>query len=281
VKICSTFAIDAPKKAPTLLRGNFENCIKRTANLGFSCIEPQLNLCSDNIPDWGVIKKQCDEAGINIAAYATGSLYTKNGLSFISPDDSKIKELIDCLQLYINAAKVTGGKLIIGCVRGNIAGSGYSECEKKFADGLKKLLSRASDAGVTILIEAINRYENDYLATAAQLVGFIEKYSLKGLEILLDTFHMNIEEKSFLGAFKDAAKYLGHIHTSDNTRRVPGSGSLPWQQIIQTLREIGYNGALSFEAIVDGDENSEALQGLNFLKGIIDKTPDKNHEVLS
>jgi sugar phosphate isomerase/epimerase len=270
MKICSTFAIDAPPKAATLFRGTFAQCIQRTASIGFDCIEPQLNLHYDNLPDWKTIKAQCGDAGICVAAWATGSLYVKNGLSFINPDAAKMRELIDRLQLYINAAEIIGGKLIIGCVRGNIRDSDYTRCEEQFARGMRELLHRASDAGVTVLLEAINRYENDYLATAGQTAAFIEKYGLQSIEILLDTFHMNIEEKSFASAFTEASKYLGHIHTSDNTRRVPGSGILPWTEIIRALKKNGYDGILSFEVIVDGEEDSEALRGLKYLRGIID-----------
>jgi sugar phosphate isomerase/epimerase len=180
-----------------------------------------------------------------------------------------MQELFNRLQLYINAAKITGGKLIIGCVRGNIAGQDYNACMDRLALGMKELLRRASDSGITVLLEAINRYENDYLATAAHIVSFIEKYDLKGLKILLDTFHMNIEERSLAEAFRTAAEYLGHIHSSDNSRRVPGSGALPWPEIIRTLKSIGYNDVLSFEVIVDEDEDREAREGLNYLRGII------------
>jgi D-psicose/D-tagatose/L-ribulose 3-epimerase len=83
---------------------------------------------------------------------------------------------------------------------------------------------------------------------------------------------MNIEETSFAGAFKTAVPFLGHVHTADNTRRVPGSGTLPWPEIIRSLKEAGYDGVLSFETFVDADENAEALRGLQYLKGIIDKT---------
>lgn len=268
MKVCATFAYEASRKAPSLLRGTFESCIKRASALGFDCIEPQLNLDPENLPDWKAVKEQCDKLGIYIAAYATGSLYTKNGLSFIDPDDTVVQKLIDRLQLYLDGAMVTGGKLIIGCVRGNIAGADYAACEERFAQGMKELLRRAADSGVTVLLEAINRYENDYLATAAQTAAFIKKYGLMGLEILLDTFHMNIEEKSLEAAFNDAAGYLGHIHAADNTRRVPGSGALPWVNIIGALKRIGYHGVLSFEAIVDSEDDSEAVRGLDFIKGI-------------
>lgn len=273
MKICATFALESPRKAATLLRGPFDECIKRAAALGFDCIEPQLNLNVDRLPDWKAIKEQCDAAGIYIAAYASGSLYTKDGLSFIDPDTTVPQKLIARLQLYLDAAMITGGKLIIGCVRGNTSGADYAACEQRFAQGMRTLIHRAADSGVTVLLEAINRYENDYLATAAQTVAFIKKYDLKGLEVLLDTFHMNIEEKSLKDAFTDAAAYLGHVHAADNTRRVPGNGALSWANILGALKGIGYNGVLSFETIVDSDEDGEAAQGLGCIKRLMGSIP--------
>lgn len=175
MRICATFAKEASHAAATLLRGSIEECIKRTADFGFDCVEPQLNLDRDTLPDWNQVKAQCDSRGIQVAAYATGSLYVKNGLSFIDPDNAKARLLLDCLQLYIDAASITGGKVIIGCVRGNIKGANAAACQDKLAHGLAELLRRARDAGVTVLLEAINRYENDYLATAAQTVEFIKQ----------------------------------------------------------------------------------------------------------
>jgi sugar phosphate isomerase/epimerase len=270
MKVSSTFAFEAPRKAATLLRGSFEDCIRRTAAVGFDCIEPQLNLSEDTLPDWKAVKARCDDAGIFVAAYATGSLFVKNGLSFVDADDAAVGELLARLQLYIDGAQITGGKLIIGCVRGNVAGGNYAICEERLAAGMRELLRRASNAGVTVLLEAINRYENDYLATAGQTAAFIEKYNLQGLQILLDTFHMNIEEKDFASGFRAAAKYLGHVHTSDNTRRVPGRGMLPWPVIIGSLKETGYDGVLSFEVITDAlsaaEEDADAAAGLRYFK---------------
>jgi D-psicose/D-tagatose/L-ribulose 3-epimerase len=67
---------------------------------------------------------------------------------------------------------------------------------------------------------------------------------------MLDTFHMNIEEDSFGAAIRAAGPLLGHFHTGENNRRVPGKGRLPRHEIGTTLREIGYDGAVVMEPFV-------------------------------
>ena len=61
---------------------------------------------------------------------------------------------------------------------------------------------------------------------------------------------MNIEEDSFSAAIRTAGPLLGHFHTGENNRRVPGKGRLPWHEIGTALREIGYEGTVVMEPFV-------------------------------
>ncbi len=269
MKVSTTIAPEAPLTAATMLRGPVEDGIKRSAEMGFDGVELQFNLCSIQ-PDFNKIADLCAKLNMEVCAYATGSLYVKNGLSLIDDDKTIVQRAIEMLQKYIDAAAITGGKLIIGCVRGNLDDRhSKDEYEQRLAKSLETVIEAADKKNIKVVLEAINRYENNYLATAAQVVEFIEKYNLKGMQILMDSFHMNMEETDMLGAIKKAAPYLGHFHSSDNIRYVPGMGTLPFPIIVRELSKNGYDGYLSLECTVSSNENAEAKIGLNNLRKIL------------
>jgi D-psicose/D-tagatose/L-ribulose 3-epimerase len=105
----------------------------------------------------------------------------------------------------------------------------------------------AREHGVTLALEVLNRYETSLLNTAAQARRFVEAVALPNVGILLDTYHMNIEERDPAGAIRTAGLMLAHFHCSDNDRSAPGEGHLRWPEIVATLRMIGYRGWLTVE----------------------------------
>jgi D-psicose/D-tagatose/L-ribulose 3-epimerase len=103
---------------------------------------------------------------------------------------------------------------------------------------------------VTLGLEAINRFETDLVNTSAEAVALAEASGSSHVGALLDTFHLNIEEKDVKGAIELAAKKLVHFHISDNDRGVPGSGHVPWDQVREGLISVGYDGWVVAEMFV-------------------------------
>ena len=95
--------------------------------------------------------------------------------------------------------------------------------------------------GVTLGIEAINRFETDLVNTSAEAVAMAEASGSGRVGVLLDTFHLNIEEKDVAAAITSAGDRLVHFHVSDNDRGVPGSGHAPWADVTKGLTAIGYD----------------------------------------
>jgi len=117
-------------------------------------------------------------------------------------------------------------------------------------EGIASLADFAADRGVNLCIEVLNRFENHVLNTAAEGAAFVREVGKPNVKVMLDTFHMNIEEDSFSEAIRTAGSLLGHFHTGENNRRVPGEGRLPWGEIGAALRAIGYEGAVVMEPFV-------------------------------
>lgn len=108
----------------------------------------------------------------------------------------------------------------------------------------------AEDCGVKFCLEVLNRFENYLLNTAEEGVEFVKQVDHPSVKVMLDTFHMNIEEDSIGGAIRTAGNYLGHFHTGECNRKVPGKGRTPWREIGEALHDIGYNGGVVMEPFV-------------------------------
>ena len=103
-----------------------------------------------------------------------------------------------------------------------------------------------------LLFEPLNRYEDHMVNTVAQAAELIAR-RLPGVRVLADTYHMNIEEDDPCAALRAAAGLLGAVHLSDSNRHQPGTGHVPFEAIIATLREIGFDGVLSVECRLRGE----------------------------
>lgn len=108
----------------------------------------------------------------------------------------------------------------------------------------------AGECGVDFCLEVLNRFEGYLLNTCEECKKFVEEVDVDAVKIMLDTFHMNIEEDSMTEAILLAGDKLGHFHVGENNRRVPGKGGLPWYDIGLALREIGYDKNVVMEPFV-------------------------------
>jgi sugar phosphate isomerase/epimerase len=119
-------------------------------------------------------------------------------------------------------------------------------------DGLKEVYDLADRLGVRMAIEPLNRFETYFLNRADQALAMADAVGPK-CGVCLDAFHMNIEEKDFLGAIRNTGKRIYDFHVADNNRLAPGQGSLNWEAIVSTLKSVGYNGALTAEFVAPVD----------------------------
>ena len=108
----------------------------------------------------------------------------------------------------------------------------------------------AQALGINMCLEVVNRFETPVLNTAEEAVRFCHEVGNPNVQILLDTFHMNIEEDNQADAIRTAGTLLGHLHVGEGNRKLPGQGSLPWGEIGQALRDIGYTGGVVMETFV-------------------------------
>ncbi|MGA8084156.1 MAG: sugar phosphate isomerase/epimerase family protein [Candidatus Nitrosopolaris sp.] len=134
---------------------------------------------------------------------------------------------------------------------------------------LSKLTKYASDYGIQLLLEPLNRYSTPYCTTAKEALCIANQINQDNFGVLLDTFHMNIEEDSIERAIMESRRLLRHTHFADNNRKMPGSAHIDFHSIIKSLSTIKYDGYISFEPILTDDRYETATKdGLEVIKAI-------------
>lgn len=157
---------------------------------------------------------------------------------------------------------------------------------ERAAKTLNSLDDVLADAGVKLGIEALNRFESDLTSTAAETCAIARAAGSGHIGVLLDSFHMNIEEKDPPAALRAAGDTLVHYHVSDNDRGVPGSGRYDFPADAAALRDIGYDGWVVAEMFVmagnpasadlniwrdiEPDPTQAAIQTLKYLREVFD-----------
>ena len=123
--------------------------------------------------------------------------------------------------------------------------------EELALESMSRLMKVAEDCGVLYCCEVVNRFEQYLLNTAKEGVEFVKRLGSPNARVLLDTFHMNIEEDSMVDAILEAGPWLGHFHVGENNRRPAGSTNrLPWKDMAAALKQVNYQGAIVMEPFV-------------------------------
>ena len=136
---------------------------------------------------------------------------------------------------------------------------------------LSELTNFSKDFGVSLLIEPLNRYSTPFCCNTADAIFIMSKLNNDYFSILLDTYHMNIEEKDFSDSINKSKLFLKHIHFADNNRRMPGLGHINFNSILKTLKKIQYTNYIGLEPMLDRNYKKEITRGLNFLNNLCNK----------
>ncbi len=216
--------------------------------------------------------------GFNYAEAA--ALIKDNGLgvtacAVISPDRDLIhpdKAIRDNGMAYmrhaIEATQTLGAQNLVGPLYSAVGRTWQATAEERAADmdllvsQLRQLAAYAADYGVTLGLEPLNRFETSFINLASQAIELVDRVNHNACGIMLDTFHMNIEERSMGDAIRATGSRLCHLHTCENDRGAPGTGHIPWPDVAQALNDISYTGPVvieSFTAKVESISKAAAI----------------------
>lgn len=225
--------------------------IEETARLGFDGVELSLlGMTDDNIAR---IRKCLDDTGLELTC-TTGLSMAQD----ITSDDAEIREAgMAYLENAIKTVAALGSPLLSGVIFAPWGKRVMENRESRLSrsvEALKRVAPLAKEHGVTLGIEAINRFETDLINTAEQAVQLAEDVDEENIGVLLDSFHMNMEEKDITSSLKRSKEKLVHFHCVENDRGVPGSGHTPWSTFFEGLKAIDYDGWLTLEMFIRANE---------------------------
>jgi D-psicose/D-tagatose/L-ribulose 3-epimerase len=209
----------------------------------------------------------------------------------IHPTDAVRENGMHYIRGCIEATQRLGATNLVGPIYSAVGRTWQQTPDERARDldtlvvNLGELSQYAGDHGVVMGIEPLNRFETSFLNLAAQAVEVIDRVDHPGCQIMLDTFHMNIEEKSLGDAIRAVGPRLCHFHACENDRGAPGSGNVTWDAVKQALGDIDYDGPVVIESFTDKvksiaraaaiwrafepSQDALAQNGLTFLKQLL------------
>ena len=203
-----------------------------------------------------------------------------------------LKQLVDIADIL--GTDIVMGPLYSATGRADaVPAAEYKKQWRTVRGHLKTICDYAGARGKIICMEPLNRFETDFLNTVEQGLQMIAEVKSPALKLLLDTFHMNIEEKKPAAAIRRAGKHVGHFHASASDRGTPGNDHVDWPGVAQALRDIHYQGAVVIESFttdvkviaraaaiwrkIEPSRDDIARVGVKFLKKTFAAVKSKSH----
>jgi D-psicose/D-tagatose/L-ribulose 3-epimerase len=147
----------------------------------------------------------------------------------------------------VDAAEALGADRVVGPLYSAVGRAWQMDDDERadavdlVVDQLVDLAAYAGDRGVSLCVEPLNRFETSVLNTVEQSVAVVDRVDDPACQLLLDTFHMNVEERSIPDAIRAAGDRVGHLHACGNDRGAPGNGHVPWDEVAAALDDVGYD----------------------------------------
>ncbi len=182
------------------------------------------------------------------------------GRDLTARDEATTRTTQDYLRSCIEAAAAIGGSIVAGPiysptgVTGAISDAERAAVIERLADNLGPVLDHADNYAVQLALEPLNRFETSLFNTVDQAIVLLKRVNRPTLGLLLDTFHMNIEERDIAAAMRRAGPYLIHFHASGNDRGTPGHDSIDWDAVRDVLDELDYAGVVSIESFTSANQ---------------------------
>jgi len=248
-------------------KGDLAANLARIAALGYDGVE--LAIRDPKLVSFDELERLVRQHNLIVPAIGTGQAWGEEGLSFTDADPTVRRAAIERVKSHVPGAARFNAIIIIGLLRGTLRvkpGVDHAQVMTWLVEALQECSAAAQPAGVRLALEPINRYETTLVNSAAQGLELIERVGAGNLGLLLDTFHMNIEEPSIEDSIRQTGGRIFHFHVADSNRWYPGAGHLDFRALLQTLFETGYAGFVSGEFMPMPDAATGAQKAIEHLR---------------
>jgi len=244
-----------------------EGAFSRLADLGYDGVE--LSIEDPTRTEYSRILEISERNGVEIPAIGTGLIYIRRRLSLSEPEEPQRIRAVKMLTRTIEIAACLNSLVIVGLVRGKVCSQ--RKRIEKLRRSIKECDRVAEREGVQLAIEPLNRYEADNVNNVREALDLISDMDLRRTGLLLDTFHMNIEERTIEDAIRRAGGKLIHVHVADSNRLAPGLGHIDFPKVIGALTDLGYDRYLSAEILASPNPLRAAQLTSKYLRGLLGK----------
>jgi len=219
--------------------------VETAASIGYDVLE--LPIFDPTCLDVGLVRHAAEERGLLL----TCSLGLPFEADISSTDEAVVARGEQLLNDVIDTAGALGAGVVTGVIHsamGKHASPADGRNRAAAAGILRRIADRAAEHGIVVGLEVVNRYESNLVNTAASCAALVEAIDRENVVVHLDSYHMNIEERSALDAVVDCRGRLGYVHVGESNRGYLGAGSVDLAGFVQALDHVDYRGIVTFEA---------------------------------
>jgi len=265
MKLSIVLSTQAANFEAVAFKGDFETNVAKIASMGYDGVE--LAIRDPRLLDGDEVIRVVSEHGLDVPAIGTGQAWGEEGLSYTDPDPVVRAAAIERTKSHVPFAARTGATIIIGLLRGIVKpGVTQGQAMDWVVAALRECCSAAKPHGVRIALEPINRYETTLINNVDQGMALTDRIGADNMGLLLDTFHMNIEDAVMEESIRACGDRIFHFHVADSNRWYPGAGHIDFSSVLGALSATGYQGYISGEFIPRPDGDTSAKKAIAYLR---------------
>jgi D-psicose/D-tagatose/L-ribulose 3-epimerase len=240
--------------ASPLTDQSLDSLARKVAAMGFEAIE----LPVESPGDWDPTRASDLLGELSLTPYLVGAM--GSGRDLVGATDDAIATTQHYLMHCVDVAKALGASVVAGPFYAQTGRTWRMDAPERAAAvaelrrNLAPVVDAALDAGVTLAIEPLNRYETSLINTVDQALDALQPLLGPGLGLALDSYHLNIEEKKPYDAIRAAGDHLAHVQVCGNDRGAVGDDHIDWAEFLNALDDVGYAGPLNLESFTGENE---------------------------
>lgn len=216
-------------------------CLKQA---GYDAVE--LQIPDPALFDEDRVRRSLDDFGFNLCAFQTGTTYGTRGNNLSTANDAVRERTTQLLRSFVELAARWKSVIVFGSLQGRLSDEPDREAgSRRIRESIQQIGAHATQRGVTLAFEPVNHGEIGFHNTIAEVAALVRGVNQPGVRMMIDTFHMNIEEKEPAGPLDSIGDLLAHVHLSETNRAQLGAGHWPLRPFLGQLSKIHYQGFCS------------------------------------
>ncbi|MBN1555320.1 MAG: sugar phosphate isomerase/epimerase [Phycisphaerae bacterium] len=222
----------------------FDGDLARMKQAGYDAVE--LQIADPAELDEKRLGESLAKVGYNLCAFQTGSTYAARGNCLSTADKAIRRRTVELLKSFVDLAARWNSVIVFGSLQGRLKDEPDRRAGgERIVEAIREVGEYATAAGVVVALEPVNHSEVGFHNTIAEASALVRRLNLPGIRLMVDTYHMNIEEKDMLAPLSGVKDILAHVHLSETNRDVLGTGHWPAKDFLRELDSLDYAGFCS------------------------------------